>query len=78
MDTLACNHNKEGCDQKASQASVRWGQHHFSVIFAHSLKMWPQADLPERKIEDRIVDPTQSPPPSPSDCLLLQKIAEYN
>ena len=31
MDTLASNKDQEGCDQEASQASVRWGQHHFSV-----------------------------------------------
>ena len=40
MDALARNHDEEGCDQKASQASVRWGQHHFSVMFEDSLKMW--------------------------------------
>ena len=32
MDTLASNHDQEGSDQDASQASVRWGQHHFSAI----------------------------------------------
>ena len=46
MDTLPSNKDQEGCDQEASQASVRWGQHHFSVTFADSLKMWSW-DTPE-------------------------------
>ena len=39
MDTLASNHDQEGSDQEASQASVRWGQHHFSaILFAAAQK----------------------------------------